>query len=89
MVAVCGSRHFSRSDFISDFIFSDKKSRQDKSGRRIEKRMRAHRWRTFAIRASNGEVDGVNLHYEEIENMGKPTSPFLHVGFGNIEDLCR
>jgi pimeloyl-ACP methyl ester carboxylesterase len=32
------------------------------------------------------EVDGANIYYEEIENVGKPTLLFLHGGFGNIED---
>ena len=33
------------------------------------------------------EVDGANIYYEEIENVGKPTLLFLHGGFGNIEDF--
>jgi pimeloyl-ACP methyl ester carboxylesterase len=31
------------------------------------------------------EIDGANIYYEEIENMGKPVLLFLHGGFGNIE----
>lgn len=33
------------------------------------------------------EVNGANIYYEEIENVGKPTLLFLHGGFGNIEDF--
>ena len=33
------------------------------------------------------EVDGAEIYYEEIENVGKPTLLFLHGGFGNIEDF--
>ena len=33
------------------------------------------------------EVDGANIYYEEIENVGKPTLLFLHSGFGNIEEF--
>jgi pimeloyl-ACP methyl ester carboxylesterase len=33
------------------------------------------------------EVDGADLYYEEIENIGKPTLLFLHGGFGNMEDF--
>ena len=33
------------------------------------------------------EVDGANIYYEEIENVGKPALLFLHGGFGNIEDF--
>ena len=33
------------------------------------------------------EIDGANIYYEEIENVGKPILLFLHSGFGNIEDF--
>jgi pimeloyl-ACP methyl ester carboxylesterase len=33
------------------------------------------------------EIDGANIYYEEIENVGKPTLLFLHSGFGTIEDF--
>ncbi|MDR0230600.1 MAG: alpha/beta hydrolase [Dysgonamonadaceae bacterium] len=33
------------------------------------------------------EIDGANIYYEEIENVGKPTLLLLHGGFGNIEEF--
>jgi len=33
------------------------------------------------------EIDGANIYYEEIENVGKPILLMLHGGFGNIQDF--